>query len=107
MVENKDGRKLKAQRQDASKRFIVNNLVPKAGPEPARLAAPPPQDGVSANSTTSAKCLLLFRRCWGRSVLLGRRLLDRRLILLLLGGRLLRLISLRGAFANDGRAAGP
>src|SRR2546428_135208 len=32
------------------------NLVPKAGLEPARLAAPPPQDGVSANSTTSAKC---------------------------------------------------
>ena len=32
----------------------VNNLVPKAGLEPARLAAPPPQDGVSANSTTSA-----------------------------------------------------
>src|SRR6188768_1478804 len=30
------------------------NLVPKAGLEPACLAAPPPQDGVSANSTTSA-----------------------------------------------------
>src|SRR5437879_3764535 len=30
--------------------------MPKAGLEPARLAAPPPQDGVSANSTTSAKC---------------------------------------------------
>ena len=28
--------------------------MPKAGLEPARLAAPPPQDGVSANSTTSA-----------------------------------------------------
>src|SRR5881396_2151120 len=29
--------------------------MPKAGLEPACLAAPPPQDGVSANSTTSAK----------------------------------------------------
>ena len=29
-------------------------LVPKAGLEPARLASPPPQDGVSTNSTTSA-----------------------------------------------------
>src|SRR5688572_32650318 len=28
--------------------------MPKAGLEPACLAAPPPQDGVSANSTTSA-----------------------------------------------------
>src|SRR5262245_7481219 len=28
--------------------------MPKAGLEPARLATPPPQDGVSANSTTSA-----------------------------------------------------
>src|SRR5262245_27928588 len=34
--------------------------MPKAGLEPACLAAPPPQDGVSANSTTSAKSL--FRR---------------------------------------------
>src|SRR5215475_14457384 len=31
--------------------------MPKAGLEPARLAAPPPQDGVSANSTTSARCV--------------------------------------------------
>ena len=29
--------------------------MPKAGFEPARLAAPPPQDGVSASSTTSAR----------------------------------------------------
>ncbi len=28
--------------------------MPKAGFEPARVAPPPPQDGVSANSTTSA-----------------------------------------------------
>jgi hypothetical protein len=31
------------------------SFMPKAGLEPACLAAPPPQDGVSANSTTSAK----------------------------------------------------
>ncbi len=30
-------------------------MVPKAGLEPARLAPPPPQDGVSTNSTTSAR----------------------------------------------------
>ncbi len=29
-------------------------MVRKAGLEPACLSAPPPQDGVSANSTTSA-----------------------------------------------------
>jgi hypothetical protein len=29
-------------------------LVPMAGFEPARLASPPPQDGVSTNFTTSA-----------------------------------------------------
>ena len=32
----------------------VDSSMPKAGLEPACLAAPPPQDGVSANSTTSA-----------------------------------------------------
>ena len=44
------------------KRSTKNSLIsqnalkmPKAGLEPARLAAPPPQDGVSANSTTSAR----------------------------------------------------
>ena len=94
--------------------------MPKAGLEPACLAAPPPQDGVSANSTTSAKSLFLFRCRWrNRSVLLLRLLLCRRLLLLLrlrrllllllLAGRrllLLRLILLPGAFANDGGAAG-
>ncbi len=35
--------------------FELFTIMPKAGLEPARLAAPPPQDGVSANSTTSAK----------------------------------------------------
>ena len=34
-------------------------MVPKAGLEPARLAPPPPQDGVSTNFTTSAFSLLL------------------------------------------------
>ena len=84
--------------------------MPKAGLEPACLAAPPPQDGVSANSTTSAKSLFLFRcRRRSRSVLLGRRLRWSLLLLLLLAGRwllLLRLILLPGAFANDGGAAG-
>src|SRR5205809_7998908 len=105
--------------------------MPKAGLEPACLAAPPPQDGVSANSTTSAKSLFLFRCRWrNRSVLLlwlllcrrlllllrvrpllllaGRRLflLARRRLLLVAGRRLLvlRLILLPGAFENDGGA---
>jgi hypothetical protein len=34
-------------------------LVRKGGFEPPRLSAPPPQDGVSASSTTSALCELL------------------------------------------------
>jgi hypothetical protein len=34
--------------------------MPKAGLEPACLAAPPPQDGVSANSTTSADQKIYF-----------------------------------------------
>ena len=80
--------------------------MPKAGLEPACLAAPPPQDGVSANSTTSAKSLFLFRCRWrSRSVLLLWLLLCRRLLLLLRLRRLLlllRLILLPGAFANDG-----
>src|SRR5262245_49293937 len=67
--------------------------MPKAGFEPARLAAPPPQDGVSASSTTSARLilpLLLFRsagRCRSTLLLLRlcRSLLSRlRLLLLLL-----------------------
>jgi hypothetical protein len=33
-------------------------MVRKGGFEPPRLSAPPPQDGVSANSTTSALCKL-------------------------------------------------
>src|SRR6267142_2198386 len=102
--------------------------MPKAGLEPACLAAPPPQDGVSANSTTSASKLsrppvrspLLFlwscgrrrrallllllrsrrRGRLGRLTLLGRRL-GRRL------HRLGRLILLLRSFADDGRAAGP
>ena len=34
-------------------------MVPKAGLEPARLTPPPPQDGVSTNSTTSANLVVL------------------------------------------------
>ena len=33
-------------------------MVRKGGFEPPRLSAPPPQDGVSASSTTSAGCKL-------------------------------------------------
>src|SRR5882757_11102368 len=35
--------------------LTVNAMVRKGGFEPPRLSAPPPQDGVSASSTTSAK----------------------------------------------------
>ena len=42
-----------------SKLFVANSyLVRKGGFEPPRLSAPPPQDGVSASSTTSALCKL-------------------------------------------------
>ena len=34
-------------------------LVRKGGFEPPRLSAPPPQDGVSASSTTSALCEII------------------------------------------------
>ena len=88
--------------------------MPKAGFEPARLAAPPPQDGVSASSTTSARsrglkpaAILLLLRCVGRRrrrsrsalllLRLGRRLLSRLLLLL-------RLV-LSSPFVNDGGAA--
>jgi hypothetical protein len=33
---------------------FISNMVPKAGFEPPRVSQPPPQDGVSARSTTSA-----------------------------------------------------
>ena len=33
---------------------VIQKLVRKGGFEPPRLSAPPPQDGVSASSTTSA-----------------------------------------------------
>ena len=35
-------------------------MVRKGGLEPPCLSAPPPQDGVSANSTTSARCNVLY-----------------------------------------------
>src|SRR5438093_13659151 len=53
--------------------FQLLKAMPKAGFEPAHLAAPPPQDGVSANSTTSA-LFLVSHPCdrsthpWERSV---------------------------------------
>ena len=37
-------------------------MVRKAGLEPACLSAPPPQDGVSANSTTSAQARIFAIR---------------------------------------------
>ena len=37
------------------KLFRMSALVRKGGFEPPRLSAPPPQDGVSASSTTSAR----------------------------------------------------
>jgi hypothetical protein len=36
------------------KQLRINAMVRKGGFEPPRLSAPPPQDGVSASSTTSA-----------------------------------------------------
>jgi len=37
-------------------------MVRKGGLEPPCLSAPPPQDGVSANSTTSAGCAKIVQR---------------------------------------------
>ncbi len=37
--------------------LIEKTMVPTAGLEPARVSPPPPQDGVSTNSTTSALTL--------------------------------------------------
>jgi hypothetical protein len=40
--------------------LVLNNfMVRKGGFEPPRLSAPPPQDGVSASSTTSALCEII------------------------------------------------
>ena len=41
-------------RKAISRSKMMKEVVPMAGLEPARLAPPPPQDGVSTNSTTSA-----------------------------------------------------
>ena len=35
--------------------YYREKMVPTAGLEPARVSPPPPQDGVSTNSTTSAR----------------------------------------------------
>ena len=40
---------------ESPKMFRMSAMVRKGGFEPPRLAAPPPQDGVSASSTTSAR----------------------------------------------------
>ena len=41
-------------------------MVPKGGLEPPRVSPPPPQDGVSASSTTSARCrkIILSMHPW-------------------------------------------
>jgi len=41
---------------------LRNGVVRKGGLEPPCLAAPPPQDGVSANSTTSARRAKIAQR---------------------------------------------
>src|SRR6201981_436232 len=44
----------------------IEMLVRKGGFEPPRLSAPPPQDGVSASSTTSAESAAIITKdlCW-------------------------------------------
>src|SRR5207249_12324393 len=100
--------------------------MPKAGLEPACLAAPPPQDGVSANSTTSAILELASMRTLNPSMgaidcrlgltlpllrLFGGRLGGSRILLVLLRGRSGRWSGLgllrRGAASDHGGAAGP
>ncbi len=49
-----ENRKREIRRKPNSPLSIA--MVPKAGFEPARVSPPPPQDGVSASSTTSARC---------------------------------------------------
>lgn|GEM_PF-2108629 len=39
----------------AKGKYCQGKMVPTAGLEPARVSPPPPQDGVSTNSTTSAR----------------------------------------------------
>ncbi len=48
-------------------------MVRKGGFEPPRLSAPPPQDGVSASSTTSALQSIVSRPFEGNRSLLHRR----------------------------------
>src|SRR4029077_8479986 len=51
-------------------------MVRKGGFEPPRLSAPPPQDGVSASSTTSADFALLplfCAACWVFEGAIGQR----------------------------------
>jgi hypothetical protein len=45
------------QKGDAQNASLLMIMVPTAGLEPARVSPPPPQDGVSTNSTTSASRL--------------------------------------------------
>src|SRR5258708_35743848 len=47
----------------AKQKFRTEIMVRKGGFEPPRLSAPPPQDGVSASSTTSAIDPILMLSC--------------------------------------------
>ncbi len=49
----------KANQHFLEPEILSERLVRKGGFEPPRLSAPPPQDGVSASSTTSAACNLI------------------------------------------------
>src|ERR1051326_8767024 len=51
-------------------------MVRKGGFEPPRLSAPPPQDGVSASSTTSALSAHTRRPSTGRRSIVNKRLFD-------------------------------
>src|SRR2546428_135210 len=115
MVENKDSRKLKAQRQDASKGFIINKLSAEGGTRTRTPRGATPSRWCVCQFHHFGEVLFLFRRRRrGRSVLrsgsrrllLGRPLSCGRL-LARLRRWLLRRILLFGAFADDGRTAGP
>jgi len=57
------------------------------GLEPASLAAPPPQDGVSANFTTSARCDVSVAAAKYTAVDVGLAMRGRRSVGAFVGGR--------------------
>src|SRR5208283_2106186 len=60
-------------RQQSAQYAGISSMVRKGGFEPPRLSAPPPQDGVSASSTTSALTSIACRPFEGRPSLHGTR----------------------------------